>query len=94
VTGYAVGLLLVGFGWSFAFIGSTVLLADASEPANRARVVGRADLAAQLSAAVIATGGGWWFASHGVKGLGFLAIVVAAIPVVLVLRMPKTAVSM
>jgi hypothetical protein len=44
VTGYAVGLLLVGLGWSFGFIGSTVLLADATAPERRARVVGRADL--------------------------------------------------
>jgi len=83
VTGYAVGLLLVGLGWSFGFIGSTVLLADATAPERRARVVGRADLTAQLSAAVIATGGGWWFASRGVAGLGILAIVVAAAPVLL-----------
>ena len=84
VTGYAVGLLLVGLGWSFAFIGSTVLLADATPPERRARVVGRADLAAQLSAAVIAIGGGWWFASRGVAGLGLLAIVVSMVPVLLV----------
>ena len=83
VTGYAVGLLLVGLGWSFGFIGSTVLLADATAPERRARVVGRADLTAQLSAAVIATGGGWWFASRGVAGLGILAIVVATAPVLL-----------
>ena len=93
VNGYAVGLLLVGLGWSFAFIGSTVLLADATPPERRARVVGRADLAAQLSAAVIATGGGWWFASRGVAGLGIVAIVVAALPLVFVLRMQKPAVA-
>ena len=84
VTGYAVGLLLVGLGWSFAFIGSTVMLADATPPERRARTVGRADLAAQLSAAVIAIGGGWWFAARGVAGLGILAIVVAMLPVLLV----------
>jgi len=76
----------MGVGWSFAFIGSTVLLADASEPANRARVVGRADLTAQLSAATIAAGGGWWFARYGVAGLGILAIVVAALPVMFMVR--------
>lgn len=84
--GFGTGLLLVGFGWSFAFIGSTVLLTDATAPEHRARVVGRADLTAQLSAAVIATGGGWWFASRGLAGLGILAVVVAATPVVLLAR--------
>jgi MFS family permease len=85
-TGFGVGLLLVGFGWSFGFIGSTVLLADAAPPADRARVVGRADLTAQLSSAVIAIGGGWWFATRGLAGLGVLAIVVAALPLVLLTR--------
>ena len=86
VTGYAVGLLLVGLGWSFGFIGSTVLLADATAPERRARIVGRADLVAQLSAAVVAVGGGWWFAQRGVAGLGIFAIVVAALPVIFVMR--------
>ena len=91
VTGYAVGLLLVGLGWSFGFIGSTVLLADSTAPERRARVVGRADLVAQLSAAVIATGGGWWFASQGVAGLGLLAIVISMVPVAFLLRFNKPA---
>ncbi len=80
-TGFAIGLALVGFGWSFGFIGSTVLLADAAPPARRARIVGRADLTAQLSSAAIAVSGGWWFASRGVSGLGVLAIAVAILPI-------------
>jgi MFS family permease len=86
---FGIGLLLVGFGWSFAFIGSTVLLTDATPPERRARTIGRADLAAQLSAAVVATGGGWWFASHGLAGLGIVAIVVALVPVLFVLRLGR-----
>ena len=82
--GFGVGLMLVGFGWSFGFIGSTVLLTDVTVPAHRARVIGRADLTAQLVSAAIATGGGWWFALHGVSGLGLLAVAVAAIPLSLV----------
>jgi len=78
---FGIGLLLVGFGWSFSFIGSTVLLTDAAPPERRARTLGRADLSGQLCAAVIATAGGWWFASRGAAGLGILAIVVAATPV-------------
>jgi MFS family permease len=83
--GFGIGLLLVGFGWSFGFIGSSVLLTDVTEPARRARTVGRVDLAAQLSSAAIAVGGGWWFAQHGVAGLGVLAIAVAAVPLALLL---------
>jgi hypothetical protein len=38
---------------------------------------------AQLSAAVIASAGGWWFASRGLAGLGIAAAAVAAAPVLL-----------
>lgn len=87
VGGFGTGLLLVGSGWSFGFIGSTVMLTHATTHERRARVVGRADLAAQLASAVIALGGGWWFATYGLAGLGVLAIVVAAVPVILLARL-------
>ena len=86
---FGIGLLLVGFGWSFAFIGSTVLLTDAAPPDRRARTLGRADLSGQLCAAAIATAGGWWFASRGAAGLGILAIVVAVTPIVLLVRLRR-----
>jgi MFS family permease len=91
IVAFGIGLLLVGLGWSFGFIGSTVLLADAAPPERRARTLGRADLTGQLSAAVVSTAGGWWFASRGAAGLGLLAIVVALIPVALLLRFGKLA---
>jgi MFS family permease len=89
IVAFGTGLLLVGFGWSFGFIGSTVLLTDAAIPERRARTLGRADLTAQLCAAIVATGGGWWFAARGAAGLGILAIVVAATPVLLLARYPN-----
>jgi MFS family permease len=89
VAAFGTGLLLVGFGWSFAFIGSTVMLTDATAPERRARVVGRADLTAQLSAAVIALGGGWWFASRGLAGLGLFAIAIALLPVAFLVKVRK-----
>jgi MFS family permease len=86
IVAFGTGLLLVGLGWSFGFIGSSVLLTDAAPADRRARTLGRADLTGQLSAAIIATGGGWWFAARGAAGLGILAIVVAATPVLLLAR--------
>lgn len=82
--GFGIGLLLVGLGWSFGFIGSTVLLTDVATPERRARVLGRADLGAQLASGVIATGGGYWFATQGVAGLGAAAILVALVAMALV----------
>ena len=87
--GFGVGLLLVGLGWSFGFIGSTVLLTDATPPERRASVLGRADLTGQLTAAALAMGSGWWFAARGVAGLGIVAIVVAGMPVLLLLRLRR-----
>jgi MFS family permease len=87
--GFGVGLLLVGLGWSFGFIGSTVLLTDATPPERRASVLGRADLTGQLTAAALAMGSGWWFAARGVTGLGIVAIVVAGMPVLLLLRLRR-----
>jgi MFS family permease len=87
--GFGIGLLLVGLGWSFGFIGSTVLLTDATPPERRARVLGRADLTGQLFAAALAMGSGWWFAARGVAGLGIVAIVVATLPVMLLVRLAK-----
>jgi MFS family permease len=81
--GFGAGLLLVGLGWSFGFIGGTVLITDVAAPERRGRTLGRSDLVAQLSAAVIASAGGWWFASRGLAGLGIAAAAVAAAPVLL-----------
>ncbi len=75
--GFGAGLLLAGLGWSFGYIGGTLVLTDASLPQHRARLVGRGDLIAQLSAATVATGGGYWFAQNGLSGLGFATAILA-----------------
>ncbi len=85
IIAFTVGLMLVGFGWSFGFIGATVLLTDIIAVHRRARIVGRADLSAQLSAAALALAGGWWFAQEGLAGLGVLAIFVVLVPALLLL---------
>lgn len=85
IIAFAVGLMLVGFGWSFGFIGATVLLTDITAAHKRARIVGRADLTAQLSAAALALAGGWWFARQGIEGLGVLAAFVVLVPALLLL---------
>jgi MFS family permease len=82
MTGFAIGILVVGLGWSFAYVGASVLLTDITVPARRARILGRADLITQLTAAVVATSGGFWFAANGLAGLGVLAIAVIALPLV------------
>lgn len=83
--GLAVGLLVVGLGWSCAYIAGSVLLTDAIAPERRARVVGLVDLATALLTATAAFLGGLWYAQHGIWALGLAAAAVASIPIVLVL---------
>jgi MFS family permease len=75
--------------WSFGLIAATVILADVTTPARRARVVGRGDLAAQLASGLVALAGGWWFAQHGVAGLGLMAVAVVAIPAALLFSLVR-----
>jgi len=82
MVGFAAGILIVGLGWSFGYIGASVLLTDITAPSRRARILGRADLITQLTAAVVATSGGVWFAAHGLEGLGVVAIAVVTLPFV------------
>lgn len=82
MAGFGAGILIVGLGWSFGYIGASVLLTDVTVPSRRARILGRADLVTQLTAAVIATGGGYWFAANGLQGLGIVAIAVVTLPFV------------
>ncbi|HJR65959.1 MAG TPA: MFS transporter [Gemmatimonadaceae bacterium] len=82
MAGFGAGILIVGLGWSFAYIGASVLLTDITVPSRRARILGRADLITQLTAAVVATSGGVWFAANGLAGLGLVAIAVVTLPFV------------
>ena len=81
---FGLGLFLVGLGWSFAYVGASVLLADATPLERRARVVGRADLAASLASGAAAAAAGVWYAREGLPGLGLAAIAALAIPVVVI----------
>ncbi len=87
--GFGAGLLFAGLGWSFGYIGGTLAVTDSSLPEHRARSVGRADLLAQSSAALVATAGGFWFAQNGLSGLGFataILAILAAAGIVVLLR--------
>lgn len=89
--GLIVGLLLIGLGWSFAYIGGTVLLSDVVPTSRRARVIGLTDFGTAILAAGAAFGAGWWYAARGLPGLGLAAIVLVIAPAVLValLREPR-----
>lgn len=85
--GLAVGLLLVGLGWSFAYIGGSVLLTDHLPASRRARVIGMTDLTTALVAAGASLAGGLWYDRSGIGGLGLAAAALVAIPAVVTLAL-------
>lgn len=85
--GLVVGLLLVGIGWSFAYIGGTVILSDVVPVAKRARTVGLTDFGTAIFAAAASFGAGWWYATRGLPALGFFAIALVLLPAVLALML-------
>jgi MFS family permease len=75
----AAGLVLVGVGWSAAYIGATAALTESGRPGRQARSVGAADLWGAASGAAAA---GADAAAAGALGLGVVALMLAAPAVV------------
>lgn len=82
VAGYGLGLLLIGVGWSGAYLAGTVLFTGAVRADRRARATGLADFGTSLAAAAVTAGAGVWYAGHGATGLGLLAAALVTLPVV------------
>jgi MFS family permease len=83
----AVGLFLIGVGWSAAYLGSTAVLSDLTSPAERAGALGLADLVASLTAATGVLTGGFLFEGTGFAPLAWAAIAFLVIPLTLVLAL-------
>lgn len=89
--GLGAGLLAIGLGWSFAYIGGTVVIADVVPAARRARTLGLVDFGTALLAAAASLGGGAWYAARGLEGLGLVAVAAVALPLVLALALREAA---
>lgn len=83
--GLGAGLLLVGLGWSFAYIAGTVLLTDVVPAERRGRTLGAVDFTTAILTASASFAGGAWYAREGISGLGLASAALAALPIVLVL---------
>jgi MFS family permease len=80
----AVGLFLIGVGWSAAYLGSTAVLSDLTTPSERGGALGAADLVASLTAAAGVLTGGFFFESTGFAALAWAAVALLIAPLVLV----------
>ena len=90
----AVGLFLLGVGWSFCLVAASALLTESVPAASRTEVQGAADAAMNISAAIGAAASGPLLGIIGFGGLNALsaAIVLVAAPWVIAgLRRGRTA---
>jgi MFS family permease len=69
------GLVLVGIGWSAAYVGSTAVISDATTVAERGGALGAADLTASLAGSAAVIGGALLAEGAGLGVLGLAALV-------------------
>ena len=79
---FAIGLILLGLGWNFGFLGGTTLLTTTYEPAEKNKAQGLNDLmvfctnaVTSLSAGVLLAGYGWTAVNYAVFPMVALALV-------------------
>lgn len=89
--GVGTGLLLIGMGWSAAYLGSTAAVSDMSTPWERGGALGVTDLVASLSSGVGAIAGAMLLRAAGLPVLGVAALALLALVVALLvpLREPS-----
>ena len=78
------GLVLLGVGWNFLFVGGTALLTEAYQPSERAKTQAAHDflMFGVVSVASFSAGGllnGWGWESVNIMALPFLALALAAV---------------
>lgn len=77
------GLLLIGVGWSFSYIGSTAAISDLAGPTERAGALGLMDLVAALAAATGVLSGAALLHVTGFLALGTVALALLLTPIAL-----------
>jgi MFS family permease len=89
----AAGLVLIGVGWSIAFVGSTAVVSDLAAPSERAGALGLTDLVASLSAAAGVFGGVFVLETAGFPVLVVAGLILLILPISLMvaLRQPVPA---
>jgi MFS family permease len=85
-------MFAIGIGWNLAFVAATALIADATEPHERARVLGLSDLVGVGLGALGSAVGAAVFGTVGVLPLAIAGALLAVLPAALIARRPATAV--
>ena len=82
----AILLFGLGLGWSISFVAATVLLADATAPAERGKLLGFNDQISALFGALLALAGGIALEVLGVGALAIGSAVIVVAPIAWILR--------
>lgn len=67
-------LFVIGVGWSFAFIGASTMIADATHAQARGRATAAVDSVTALLAAGAAVASGWALETGGIERVGGIAL--------------------
>jgi MFS family permease len=78
-----IGTFLVGLGWAAANVSATALVADSVETYERGRAIGVVDSSAGAVSVAVALAIGPLIAWSGLAAAGWTAVVVAAIPLLM-----------
>jgi MFS family permease len=85
------GTFLVGLGWSCINVASSALITEVVTPAERGRAIGFSDTISQSASIIMPLAGGPLVEWAGLPALAIVAIVVLAVPVVMLSRLRETA---
>jgi MFS family permease len=85
VAAMSVALFGIGLGWNFSYVAATAELAERTNPAERGRVLGFAELLSGLLGAVLASLGGLALATVGLVGLGVAGLALVLAPALWIL---------
>jgi MFS family permease len=85
------GLFVVGLGWSVAYLGSTSVVSDLTEPAERASALGLIDLVTALTSAVGVLGGAALLQATTFPTLAVVALALLVVPAVMLLPLREPA---
>lgn len=86
----ALGIFLVGLGWSAASVATTAIISDLTHPERRGRVLGANDVAIGLASLALPVLGGAAISQSGVFVLGLVGFVVALPALVMPLPVRET----
>ena len=86
---FAVGLVLLGLGWNFGFIGGTSLLTDTYEPEEKNKAQGLNDFLVFATTAITSLSAGKLLAWFGWSGVNYAVLPMVALALVMIVWLAR-----